>query len=272
MKINLYRNESRHQRFYLDLFAQGLKKHGQAFKFKSLRRPDPCDLAVFWSAHFQHLISYQQQAGQDFLIMERGYFGNRMKMTSLGFNGLNGRAEFLNANSPADRWQKIGLVYADWKTRGDYILIMGQVMGDASIKNIDFIHWIRSAHYEMSLLYDLPIVCRPHPLQTADHRHAPCHDFANISTKPLAEDLKHAFCVVTFNSNSGVDAAMAGVPVIACDPGSMAWPIAAQKIREPLRRPSRKQWAHDLAYCQWSELELKDGIAWDHLKQKYEAT
>jgi len=272
MKIILYHNTAKHQIEHINLFAQGLRRHGYDFEMGNQRRPAECDLAVFWSAHFQHLIETQEHAGKDYIILERGYFGDRNEMTSIGFNGLNGRANFLNDNSDGDRWNALGGQYLPWKADGDYILVMGQVMGDASLKNVDFIHWIRSANYELQFLYEKPIVCRPHPLQSAKNRHSPCHDFENVSTKTLAEDLKSAFCVVTYNSNSGVDAAMAGVPVVACDFGSMAWPIAAQGIREKLKRPDRKQWAHNLAYCQWTDAEIKGGDAWDHLKQKYEAS
>ena len=230
-----------------------------------------CDLAVFWGVHQQAIIDLQESSGNDFLVMERGYFGDRFKMTSIGFNGLNGRANFLNENSPSDRWLKHGCIWKDWKTTGDYILIMGQVPGDASIKNVDFIRWMRETNYELKLMSYLPIRCRPHP-KAPKNRHSPCFQFDDISENTLAEDLKKAFMAVTFNSNSGVDAILAGVPVVACDPGSMAWPVAIHDLSERPIRPVRIQWAHNLAYCQWTELEIKDGTAWDHLKQKYEAS
>ena len=270
MRINLYHNEAPHQKHHLQLFAEGLKRHDQSYETIQIgSRITMCDLAVFWGAHQQAIIDLQESSGNDFLVMERGYFGNRMKMTSIGYNGLNGRANFLNENSPGDRWLKHGCIWKDWKTTGDYILIMGQVIGDASIKHVDFVRWIRETSYELRLIYDLPIRCRPHP-KGPKNRHSPCFQFDDISENTLAEDLKKAFMAVTFNSNSGVDAILAGVPVVACDPGSMAWPVAVHGFSERPIRPVRIQWAHDLAYCQWTELEIKDGTAWEHLKQKYE--
>jgi hypothetical protein len=72
---------------------------------------------------------------------------------------------------------------------------------------------------------------------------------------------------VTFNSNSGVEAALAGVPVFAFDEGSMVWEIANKTfdaIDNP-QRPDRTQWLADLSYAQWTPREMREGKAWRHL-------
>lgn len=271
MIINLYHNSARHQTRHLKLFESGLKAHGVPANILHSDHPRKCDLAVLWGVHSQNIIDYQKKSGGDYLVMERGYFGDRFKMTSIGYGGLNGRADFLNEDRLEDRWLKHGVVYSDWKKDGDYILLMGQVMGDASLKGADFLRWIRTMFYELNFIYDKPIVCRPHPQDKAG-RQSPCREFPRISKQSLGEDLKRAFCVVTFNSNSGVDAVLAGVPVIAWDRGSMVWPIATHNLKDPLFRGDRLQWAKNIAYCQWTESEIKKGLAWDHLKQKYEVS
>jgi hypothetical protein len=88
-----------------------------------------------------------------------------------------------------------------------------------------------------------------------------------LSMRPLTEDLKDAHCVVTWNSNSAVEAAILGKPVFAFDEGSMAWEIANKTLLDvdTPNYPDRKQWAHNLAYSQWTLSEIGNGEAWRHL-------
>jgi hypothetical protein len=69
---------------------------------------------------------------------------------------------------------------------------------------------------------------------------------------------------VTFNSNSAVDAVLAGVPAYVEDEGGMAFDVASHTVGE-IHRPDRAQWAHDLAYCQWTVDEMASGATWEHL-------
>jgi hypothetical protein len=85
----------------------------------------------------------------------------------------------------------------------------------------------------------------------------------------LEEDLKNAHCVVTWNSNSAVEAAIYGKPVFAFDEGSMVWEIANKSLLDldTPKYPDRKQWANNLAYCQWTLEEIRNGDAWRHLSR-----
>jgi len=86
-----------------------------------------------------------------------------------------------------------------------------------------------------------------------------------VEMPPIEKDLEAARYAVTFNSNSGVDAALAGVPVVAMDEGSMAWQVAGHRIGE-IVFPDREKWAHDLAFAQWDVEEITSGEAWEHLR------
>lgn len=70
-------------------------------------------------------------------------------------------------------------------------------------------------------------------------------------------------CVVTFNSNTGVEASFAGVPTIATDIGSMAYEVASHSVAEMLRRPDRETWAARLAWKQWRREEMASGYCWE---------
>jgi hypothetical protein len=86
---------------------------------------------------------------------------------------------------------------------------------------------------------------------------------------PLIEAFEQAAIAVTFSSNTGVDALIAGVPVYAEDEGSMAYSVASHRVGQTLF-PDRRQWAHNLAYCQWTQDEYRNGVAIEHLLRNYD--
>lgn len=252
---------------HLRLFASGLKRHGITTEMRAASRYRPCDLAVMWAHKQPQVIAEQRRHGRDYLVMERGYFGDRFAMTSLGFNGLNGHAEFHNASSPSDRWSRYGVPVHEWRDGGDYVLIMGQVPTDASLKTCpNYRRWVGEAARKAKEFYGLPVKFRQHPHPAASSFRP---EGLTILGGTLEQSLANAAAAIVWNSNSGVDAGLAGVPVIACDRGSMAWPIATHAIGQALVRPDRSQWLNDLGYCQWTEDEIATGVAWDHLQQHF---
>lgn len=228
----------------------------------------PSDLAVIWGVRFPKIIEGQKQHGSDFLVMERGYIGDRMKFTSMGFNGLNNRAEFHAKDMPADRWNKYfdGMM-RPWKTESGYILLIGQVAGDSSIKGrIILTDWLKEVVAELRQIHPgKEIIFRPHPL-SRQNQEIPG---AEKSRGRLDQDLSGADICVTYNSNTGVEAVIAGVATITMDRGAMAYDVTSHAPDVPIIKPDRGQWAYDMAYKQWTEEEIASGEAWEHLKQRY---
>lgn len=275
MKIYLcIRPRQRKQMPIFEAMRIGLERHGEDVEMELLggqdAPPGDYDLIVFWGYNNSGLIKKQSEAGKDFLCMELGYIGNREEWISLGFNGLNNRADFLAENMPSDRWDKCfaGLC-KPWKKDGNYILLVGQVSGDMTVKHINFRKWLIETTENIKNMYSQEIIrYRPHPIEVQRQcaKEVPGTIF---STRSLREDLADAKVAVTYNSNAGVDAVLAGVPVVAHDYGAMAWDMAIHTIEQPLKFPDRKQWCYDMAYKQWHIAEIKNGDAWDHLKQRY---
>lgn len=250
---------------WADAMADGLRVHGEDVERRQIHDLVDADLAVIWGHGKPDVIRHQKAAGKDYLVMERGYIGDRTKYTSLGFNGLNGRADFGSPDNPSDRWEKHGFSMAPWREphTGEYVLIMGQVPGDQSIQHID----VRSLlHAVADSIKHLPVCYRPHPL--AHETWAP----ASVYYGTLQDALAGAERVITINSNSGVDAVLAGVPTVTLDEGSMAWPVTSHDISAPLCYVNRMQWAYNMAYTQWTEGEIRSGEAWEHLKDVTPAT
>lgn len=275
IKVRIFtRQRSSHQFNTAHQLISGFKRH--AVKDVAIGDPggqEPCDLAIFWGHKQYRIIKAQRQCKADYMVMERAYVGDRFKFISLGYNGLNGSAEFHNADSPADRWEKhFG---AEWLKpwlpdgSGDYVLLIGQVARDASVRNICISAWLAGMAKSIKAAYPhLPVRYRPHP-DDVRKGHARPIPGTKYSTRKLAEDLSGAICVVTYNSNTGVDAVLAGVPVVVCNQGSMVFGLGPRLPKDPLKRPDRTQWARNIAYCQWLPDEIASGEAWDHLRKHY---
>lgn len=246
--------------------AAGMRKHGVTIDLKSWQDSHSTDLAVMWGVRNKRLINDVKANNSDFLVLENGYIGNRNNWVSCGFNGLNGHADFVTDNVGNDRLSLISnFVLPLREGVGKYVLIMGQVPSDASVRHIGFNKWLDGICNKLKGKCD--IVYRPHPLNT----NAYIPDGVKKAKGGLLCNINDASCVVTLNSNSGVDTVLAGVPCVAMDKGSMAWEVTGHNI-EDILEPNyyeRTQWLNKMSYAQWSIREMQAGDAWDHLKGFY---
>jgi hypothetical protein len=194
------------------------------------------------------------------VILERGYVGDRMVWTSVSFGGgLNNRGIFRGPFHDGSRFEHHhGHLLKPWRERPDgYALLIGQVPGDQSITGVDIDGWYRGTAAELQgLSWDVRF--RPHPV--AVQRGYRC----NVGGAPtidgdLASALAGAGIVCTFNSNTGVEAVLAGVPTITADVGSMAYPVTSHKLAD-IVLPERDAWAYRLAWCQYRREELESGF------------
>jgi len=255
----------------LAAFAKGLQRHGiEPVRKLYSDRPEPCNVAVAWAFRNRRLVDQQRLTGGRFLTTELGYVGDREAWTSLGWDGLNGKADFgfggpwhqSERSADPKRWQTLfpDLV-KPWRVNKDgYVLLIGQVEGDAALHGADIRRWYVATARAAQRAYRRPVMFRPHPKGSL--RQMPL--VPNARGSSLEQALEGAMVVVTFSSNAGVLAALAGVPVVTLDPGAMAWPVAGHELGE-LVTPDREEWCARLAWCQWSLDELANGEAWAHI-------
>jgi hypothetical protein len=215
-----------------------------------------------WGYRQHHIMDAQKKKGRHFLVMERGYIGDRFQWTSLGFNGLNGRAQFPRIHDGGRRWHKHFRQFLNpWRAPivSNLAVIMGQVPGDAALEGVDFPLWVMTTAGHLKAK-GFSVAFRPHPNPRSKLR-----SVANIKTLEgtLENALNQAALVVTYNSNSGVDAVLAGTPVFAADPGSMVYELSngLNKVQ-----PDRTRWTQKMAYTQWLPEEIESGDAWAALK------
>jgi hypothetical protein len=209
------------------------------------------------------IIPQQRNENRDVVVLEMGYINRGDSEThhyAAGLNGLNGRANFRNKGMPDDRARLLCIEPKPYK-QGEHIVLCGQVPWDASVDTTDHVAWLTESAAKLRT-DPRPIVFRPHPSVSL-----PPIEGCEYSKRPLADDLRNAWAVVTFNSNSGVEALLAGVPVFALDEGSMVWGVCNRSLAdiESPSLPDRTQWLNDLCYAQWTLEEMKEGLAWKHL-------
>lgn len=238
----------------------GFKKHGIDVIVKKPMNLEKCDLAVCWGVRKKH----EMLTGRRSLIIERGYVGDRFYWTSIGYDGLNGRADFMNKGMPGRRWDRLFSEYIKEPvntSKGKYALLIGQVPGDMSLIHTSIRDWyIRTSYQLKSSGHE--VLFRPHP--NAKNVRVP-----NVPTsvnRPLEQDLEEAKFVVTYNSNTGVESVLRGYPTISCDSGSMAYAVTGHSPARVPTLPDRQKWCNDIAYTQWSPEEIARGDAWEHLK------
>lgn len=199
-----------------------------------------------------------RKRGHEVLVMERGYLGDRFAWTSLGWNGLNGHASFPEVEASPNRFDSVASL-KPWKRGGDYVLILGQVPNDASLQGRNMMPLYADWAMKAANSYEAPVHFRMHP-KALEKGHRQLVPGTVASSGSLDEALDRALVAICWNSNSAVDAVLAGVPTVTLDKGSMAWDVTAHRIGD-LHRPARETWAHRLAHRQWSLDEIRSGVA-----------
>ena len=238
---------------------------------------EPSDIAVVFGVYKSKIkaswergkiIQKQRDKNLDVIVLETGYINRgdgENHHYAAGWNGLNGRANFKTKGVDGERWKKLNTQLRPY-SRGEKILLCGQVPWDASCEGSDHKKWVKTTAAMLKKVTDRPIVVRPHPL--AVDALPPILD-CEYSTAPLEADFLTAHAVVTWNSNTAVDALIWGKPVFAFDEGSMAWDIANKSLLDidTPEYPRRETWANELAYKQWTTEEMRQGLAWKHLSR-----
>ena len=248
-----------HQSPYVHAMEAGLKRHGvETTYFGPTEAWPDADFYVVWGWRGAKPLV---ECGRQVLVLERGYVGDRAYWTSVGWNGLNGRATFPIATDAGIRFDKHfrDLVCPwKWPTAASKILLLGQVPGDAALDNVDQVEWLtQQAASFLNKGYEVRF--RPHPQA----------DYVGVLGLPaplgdLYAALDWAGLAIGWNSNSLVDAAIRGVPIVVGDPiGCMASAVRSQGRQW---NPDRAKWFDWLAWTQYSVDELQSGFAWEHVR------
>ena len=271
MRIDIVvRQGLQHQADFALLVSKGLCRHGIQVKVVSSDMPVTADIAFCWG---WRVGSQLVRRGKRVLVMERGYIGDRFAWTSFGWDGLNGHARWPQIDDGGERFRKhfADLMQPEREGGTGYALVFGQVPGDMSIQGVDLDGFYRLAANRLATQFGAQVCFRPHPVHVkrGGRPGAFLHGMM-VTEGTLEEDLAGAACAVAWNSNGLTDAALAGVPVLAMNECAMVWPIARHGLDDVPALRGRKDWAHRMAWRQWSHAEIESGAFWEAVKTAME--
>lgn len=175
-------------------------------------------------------------------------------------------------NRPSDRFAQFNAKYKLEKWRGgtgDYILILPPTHAISWLFNNHT--WEEEIVAKIKSITNRPIKIRAKPENPI------VDDFGNLvrmelnktADIPLLDDIKSAYAVVAYNSNSVIECVKQGVPTI-CSENCATFPISF-KIEDLitdkfLTEPNRQQLFNDLAYEQFNIDEMTAGLPYQLLK------
>lgn len=233
------------------------------------------DVAVIWSvlwngrmAGNRPIWEYFRKTGRNVIVLEVGGI-QRGTTWKVGLNGINRDAYFGTSGMDGIRSRDLGLELKPWKEKGEHVLICGQHDKSLQWKDMPRMSdWVMATIETIQKYSDRPIVFRPHPRCKLDHierqyrnvyRQDPLQITGTYDDYNLSFSNAHA--VVSWSSNPGPQAVIAGVPVFV-GPSSLAYPVGntdLSKIEHP-DTPDRTQWLNDYAWSEYTIDEISAGL------------
>lgn len=194
-------------------------------------------------------------SGRDFYYMDTGYFGNGKKKTFHRITKNDVQYFGPIIDRPRDRLEATGVQPIKFR-RGTNILLAPPSQKLLNLYNINLEQWLIDTQAEIKKHTDRPIVVREKQSRSVRQ-----------STDTMAMALEQdVHCLVTFSSIAATEALLLGKPAITLGPNAAA-PLCSKQLSE-IEKPyiptldEVNLWAAHLAYCQFTEPEMRDGTAW----------
>ncbi len=279
MKVCVWRGGTRRADIICRALQRGIEAAGdsaivrEANSFAGVR--DDCEACGFYGLRHGGLeiMAAYTAAGRRAVFLDIGYFGRDARGRIAGYHRLAVDAyhatEFdPRRRYPGDRASALDIAVEARRTGGRHVVIAGMSAKAAAIYGLPPEEWERRAVRKLSKITGRPIVYRPKPKwkgarPIAGARFAPDGPFLAL--------LGDAHCVVTHHSNVGIEAVLAGVPLITID--GIAKPVARDSllfVEDPCRPDDelRRNWVNYVAYRQWTVREIESGAMWRHLNDE----
>ena len=248
--------------------------------------------------HYQFILDSKKP----FMVVESAVFRKNMHQPPSKnayhrfswFSYFRDEGWYNNHKCPPDRWNEVKAMQRieikPWRKTGKYVLLILQRPGDSSLKNLlkkygNYEIFLQSVLRDIRKYTSKPIKIRLHPLRQdvqLDILNKVNLDGVTISENNkdsklleggngLQRDFDDAFAVVGFNSNALTESVCEGIPTFSLCPSSMAWECSNKDLKN-IDTPNtfdRDQWLYNLAYCQWREDEIAQGLPIKHLLPLY---
>lgn len=263
-------------------FIQSVRDAGdQVYENRSTN----ADVAVIWSVLWRgRMQSYRpiwekyRTEGKPVVVIEVGGL-RRNQSFKIGINGINRDADFANQEFDDKRWPLFKHELKPWNPTGEMIVICGQHDQSEQWKGLPRMGtWIKNQIAEIRKYTSRPILVRPHPRNQIPFKES---DFKNVKVRLPRRDYKtyddtdfkavlgRAWAIINHSSNPAIESVINGVPVFVSqsslchDVGN----LSISDINTPAM-PNRMQWANRLAYTEWFEDEIRQGLPWQRIKKR----
>lgn len=193
--------------------------------------------------------------GRDFYYIDTGYFGNGRKKRFHRITKNN--VQYLGPiiERPKDRLAATGVQLTKFRP-GRNILLAPPSQKLLNLYDINLEDWMNQTIEEIKKHTDREIIIRLKKGRSE-----------RVSTDTIEMALQQDIhCLVTFSSIAAGEALLLGKPAITLGPNAAA-PLCSQNLSEieSLKIPTLDEvaaWAAHIAYCQFTEAEMRDGTAW----------
>lgn len=218
-----------------------------------------------WRGASRRMGEQHQRRGVPVLVVDAGYLQRDRGYYQIGVNRL---AWLPPIPCPSDRYAALEMP-KPLTERGDAILLCGQKPRDAQhgMDAFQVTAWANDTIQKLRRVTDRPLLWRPHPRARASD--PALYEFvegvSDPHAVPLREVLPMVHALVTYNSTSGTEAIVAGIPVF-CDPCAMYADWADTDLAQ-IDRPrtltpeARADYLSRVAYGQWLPEEMASGWA-----------
>ena len=194
--------------------------------------------------------------GKDFYYIDTGYFGNGKKKLyhRITKNDVQNFGPVIKR--PSDRFARTGIQLKKIRADGSKILLAPPSQKLLNLYDIDLETWLEQTLAEINAHTDREVVIRRKQGRSVR---------VNDDTIEMALD-QDIYCLITYSSIAAGEAILHGKPAITLGPNAAA-ALGSTSIAEieSIRRPSLDEvevWARHMAYCQFTEAEMRDGTAW----------
>lgn len=200
------------------------------------------------------------------IVLDLGYFKRAKNARDVsGYNqaGIGKIGWTPPLACPPDRWKSLAIPDAAEPRRSNNrtVLVLGQCANDSQHHmKAEQLHAWFSEKTAPFMADGWRIVYRPHPMERAPEPAATwAHETRTNEKQNLADALSSCGQVVTFNSTAGLDAILAGIPVV-CSPMAHYADIAFYGHHlSQVTKDQVMSYMYRLAYSQWTCPELERG-------------
>lgn len=270
MRIGIYEDPGQTPYNPVLAFAEGVAALGHSVVYRNPSAFVPSqvetfDLVAVWGLHGQRdsVRAAYVEIGVPCIVIDLGFI-KRREYFQVGIGCLN----WLPATEcPSDRLAALGIQLPDEShanPRG-HVISCHQLPGDFAhrMDAAELNQWFRSMETGLARCTGKDVYPRPHPYVSTDSKRT-----------PLSTLWPETWAILTYNSNSGHEALLAGIPVFCdeCAPYALLGNTLGDD-HDPRRpyfpsKPDLEAYFSRLAYAQWTLAEMETGEAFQFMENQ----